>query len=213
MTTFGSRNSFSSRFYREEYRLIIPRSDSSNSITIPGFYDVVNRNRMNPNRPIAWPEDPDDPGQPLRATNLIPMGPGDSLTLLVGGDAPDGAVITTFTVTRIDPVVNAMGQVIAFVERVTGSASAARTNSTSPFRFANLAADELEDIEVGDTNAGIWTLLAGDMTFLGDAASPANLFINGDQAAFLRVYSSVGGWDARWCYGARSQGQSKPVWR
>ena len=213
MTVFGSTNSFGGHIYREEFRLLIPRSNTDQSVSIQGIYGVVNRNPTNSRRPIPWPEDPNAAGQPLTPIDLVPMGPGDGLMLIAGGESDSAFDSMNFIITKIDPVANGDGEVIAFVERITAAANARRTVGTGPFRFANEAADELEDIEVGDNNVGVWTTLIGAPTFMSDATAPAAMFVDGDQSSFLRVYAAVGGWESRWCYGLRTQGGAVPVWR
>lgn len=207
-----SQGSFAARFYREDLRLVFPRTDTASGVTFPGTYGVVDLNPVG-RAPIYWPENPDNAGAPLTPISLFHMGPGDRLALLLGGVAAAADDEMQLVVTRIDPVRNGAGVVVGFVERLHASLTGIRSNSTSFLQFANVMATVLDDVVAGDRPIGVWTLAAGSATFMGDASAPSAVFVESEQAAFMRVYRAVGDWDAVWCYGKRSGGQARPVWR
>jgi len=211
--SFEPRGSFSDRLYHEPLRIVVPRSDATTSATIPGQYGAVDRNPGSPRRRVWWPEDPASPGEPLETPGLFVMGPADGLELIAAGvsKSPDDEM--RIIVTRIDPIVGPAG-VAGFLERVVVDATGVRTSIAGhAFAFANDAASNLPDVEVGDDPFVGWTFSGEGGSSYGDTGTCSALEAFAEQAAFMRVYCELGDVSARWVYGHRVQRDAVPVWR
>lgn len=207
--------SYSGPVYRDGFRLITPRVDAS----IGGLLGPNSQSPLDAvlvgssGSRIYEPEDPANANEPWRDPQVIQLGAGDGVEVIVGGAGADNSLVA-FIPYALEPLVDGDGVVIAFIERQLGTLLFAL--GTTTLGASNPLVTAFSAISSGDRVADT-VQFSGTPPLSSEVVSPANnnpwasAIIQAQQATYIRFAVLNATVTASWGLARRLQGDALSV--